>query len=50
MRQGAVTDFLDFHVGAWHWRAFNMADVTIAIGVALLMASSLSSTDHERTK
>ncbi len=41
IRQGAVTDFLDFHVAGWHWPAFNMADVMIFIGVFLLIASSL---------
>ncbi|MFC5423564.1 MULTISPECIES: signal peptidase II [Bosea] len=41
VRQGAVTDFLDFHVGDWHWPTFNMADVAISIGVALLLAGSL---------
>lgn len=40
MRQGAVTDFLDFHVGRWHWPAFNMADTMITIGVVLLIAGS----------
>ena len=34
LRHGAVTDFLDFHVGAWHWPAFNLADVAIVVGVA----------------
>ncbi|WP_011578854.1 MULTISPECIES: signal peptidase II [Chelativorans] len=38
--QGAVTDFLDFHVGRWHWPAFNMADTMITIGVVLLIAGS----------
>jgi signal peptidase II len=41
VRHGAVTDFLDFHVGDWHWPAFNMADVMITIGVVLLIADSL---------
>ena len=40
IRQGAVTDFLDFHVGGWHWPAFNMADTMITIGVVLLIAGS----------
>ena len=34
LQHGAVTDFLDFHVGAWHWPAFNLADVAIVVGVA----------------
>lgn len=33
---GAVTDFLDFHIGALHWPAFNIADAAIVAGVALL--------------
>lgn len=41
VRQGAVTDFLDFYVGDWHWPAFNMADVAISVGVALLLVGSL---------
>ena len=40
---GAVVDFLDFHVGAWHWPAFNVADSAIVIGVALLIVDSLKS-------
>ncbi|MGR3435102.1 MAG: signal peptidase II [Shimia sp.] len=34
LRHGAVTDFLDLHVGAWHWPAFNLADVAIVCGIA----------------
>ena len=41
VRHGGVTDFLDFHVGDWHWPAFNMADVMITIGVVLLITGSL---------
>lgn len=40
MYQGAVTDFLDFHIGDWHWPAFNMADAMITIGAVLLLATS----------
>ncbi len=40
VRQGAVTDFLDFHFGDWHWPAFNMADVMIIVGVVLVITSS----------
>ncbi|MBO4700566.1 MAG: signal peptidase II [Alphaproteobacteria bacterium] len=33
IRFGAVIDFLDFHIGAIHWPAFNVADMFITIGV-----------------
>lgn len=35
IRFGAVIDFLDFHIGAMHWPAFNIADAFITIGVVL---------------
>jgi signal peptidase II len=38
---GAVFDFADFHVGGWHWPAFNVADAAIVIGVAGLLVESL---------
>jgi signal peptidase II len=34
---GAVADFLDFHWGAHHWPSFNIADMSIVIGVFLLL-------------
>ena len=37
VRVGAVVDFIDFHVGDWHWPAFNMADSAICVGAALLV-------------
>lgn len=37
LEDGAVTDFLDFHISARHWPAFNLADVAIVCGVAALM-------------
>lgn len=43
---GAVADFLDFHVWGYHWPAFNVADSTIMIGVALLLYDSIVG-DHE---
>jgi len=33
----AVADFFDFHVGDWHWPAFNIADSAIVIGAGLLI-------------
>ena len=33
---GGVIDFLDFHIGQYHWPAFNVADISITVGTALL--------------
>jgi signal peptidase II len=41
LRLGAVVDFLDFHVGAYHWPAFNLADSAICIGVAAMLLDGL---------
>src|SRR6516162_8866871 len=38
---GAVVDFLDFHVGSWHWPAFNVADSAICVGVAVMLLDGL---------
>lgn len=35
IRFGAVIDFLDFHIGGWHYPSFNVADICISIGVLL---------------
>ena len=41
--RGAVVDFLDFHLGDWHWYAFNLADAAICLGVAAMLLDSLLS-------
>lgn len=41
VRLGAVIDFLDFHIGTYHWPAFNIADSSIAVGAAMLVLESL---------
>ena len=38
---GHVIDFLDIHVGNWHWPAFNVADSAITIGAALFVLDEL---------
>jgi len=40
---GAVMDFLDLHIGTYHWPAFNIADSSITIGAIILIADSLFS-------
>jgi len=39
--QPGVVDFLDFHLGGWHWPAFNLADSAIVCGVLLIVADGL---------
>lgn len=38
---GHVIDFLDFHIGSWHWPAFNVADAAITIGAGLFILDEL---------
>ena len=33
----AVPDFIDFHVGDFHWFIFNVSDIFITIGVILMI-------------
>jgi len=41
VQYGAVFDFLDFHVGGYHWPAFNLADSCIVVGVFILLIQAL---------
>jgi signal peptidase II len=41
VNHGAVIDFLDFYLGAYHWPAFNLADAAIVIGVAAIILEGL---------
>ena len=34
---GKVVDFIDFHIGGFHWPAFNVADSAISVGVVILL-------------
>ena len=33
----AVPDFIDFHVGNFHWFIFNIADIFITLGVIFMI-------------
>jgi signal peptidase II len=41
IRLGEVIDFLDFHIGSYHWPAFNVADAAITIGIFWLAVNTL---------
>ena len=38
---GHVIDFIDWHYGAWHWPAFNIADSAISVGAVLIIWSGI---------
>jgi lipoprotein signal peptidase len=40
LRFGAVVDFIDAHIGDWHWYVFNIADSAIVCGVIALILES----------
>ena len=33
----AVPDFIDFHIGNFHWFIFNVADIFITLGVIFMI-------------
>ena len=41
IRYAVVVDFLDAHIGAYHWPVFNVADSAITVGVALMCCDML---------
>jgi len=43
----AVPDFIDFHVGNFHWFVFNAADIFITIGVIFLILFELIDNNKE---
>lgn len=38
---GYVVDFIDVYYQQWHWPAFNVADIAISVGAAMLVIDSL---------
>ena len=41
----AVPDFVDFHIGNFHWFIFNLADVFISLGVIFMITCELFLSD-----
>ncbi|MFO1255176.1 MAG: signal peptidase II [Sphingomonadaceae bacterium] len=46
---GHVVDFADFHLGAWHFYIFNLADAAISIGVVIILARSFLIREKQAT-
>ena len=41
IKYNAVPDFIDLHIGNYHWFIFNVADIFISIGVICLIFEEL---------
>ena len=37
----AVPDFIDFHIGDFHWFIFNIADIFITVGIILILIKDI---------
>tara|TARA_Y100000389_G_scaffold192759_1_gene220607 strand:- start:110 stop:604 length:495 start_codon:yes stop_codon:yes gene_type:complete len=44
----AVPDFLDFHIGEFHWFVFNVADIFITLGVIFMILLELIDNKEDR--
>ena len=43
----AVPDFIDFHIGEFHWFIFNVADIFITLGVIFMIIIELNFTNKK---
>ena len=46
----AVPDFIDFHVGEFHWFIFNVADIFISLGVFFMILFELIDNNEKNEK
>ena len=44
----AVPDFIDFHIESYHWFTFNVADITISLGIITLLLRELIKDKNEK--
>jgi len=45
---GAVPDFIDFHIGNFHWFIFNVADIFITLGVIFMIIIEVTSNNKNK--
>ena len=46
---GAVPDFIDFHIGNFHWFIFNFADVFITFGVFFMILIEFAGNNKDKS-
>ena len=46
----AVPDFIDFHIGEFHWFIFNLADIFISLGVFFMILFELIDNNKKNEK
>ena len=46
---GAVPDFIDFHIGNFHWFIFNFADVFITVGVFFMILIEFTGNNKDKS-
>ena len=44
----SVPDFIDFHVGNFHWFIFNVADIFITLGIIFMIVLEIKDTNKEK--
>jgi len=45
---GAVPDFIDFHIGNFHWFIFNVADIFITLGVIFMIIIEITGNNNNK--
>lgn len=48
LTQRGVTDFIDLHVGSYHWPTFNVADSAIVVGAVIVVVELFRDWGHPR--
>ena len=48
MFYGAVPDFIDFHIGNFHWFIFNVADIFITLGVIFMIIIEITGNNKNK--
>ena len=45
---GAVPDFIDFHIGNFHWFIFNVADIFVTLGVIFMIIIEITGNNNNK--